>query len=281
MPYGSDRRLAFDWRQLGASVLRIYLVGRVMVESSEGVFDASVFPGRQGRLAFVYLAAAPRRVERDELAHVIWPDQLPAAWDAAVSALVSKLRRGLAAAGLRAPFGVESAYGSYALRLPEGAWLDLRAAVNALDRAEGALRGGDPRTAWSHAAVASAVLQRPFLSGERGAWVDDMRRRMRDRQIRAFDTLAGAWLGVGDPRAAVAAARRAVDLGPYRESSHARLMEAQLAAGDRAEALRTYEDLRARLAETLGVAPAVAVQQLYRRALDEDGPAPVRNASAG
>lgn len=248
-------------------MLRIYLVGRVMIESPAGVLEPSAFRGRQGRIVFVYLASAPRRVERDELAAVVWPEQLPDAWDTALSAIVSKLRRPLARVGLTGPHGLESVHGCYELRLPEATWIDLRTAVNALDRAEGALRSGDAVTAWSNATVASAIVRRPFVPGDTGPWVDRMRRHLHDYEVRAFDTLAGAWLTRGSARSAVAAARRAVELAPYRESCYVRLMEAQLAAGDRAEALRVYNELRVLLRESLGISPAEEVEELYRRAL--------------
>lgn len=63
------------------------------------------------------------------------------------------------------------------------------------------------------------------------------------------------------------AARHLVDLAPYRESAHARVMECHLAAGNRAEAVRTYTDLRAMLAETMGLAPNEATERLYLDAL--------------
>ena len=41
-------------------VVRIYVVGRVMVEGPDDIVEASGLPGRQGRLALVYLAAENR-----------------------------------------------------------------------------------------------------------------------------------------------------------------------------------------------------------------------------
>lgn len=248
-------------------MLRIYLIGRVMIESDDEALESSAFPGRQGRLAFVYLAAAPRRVERDQLAEVIWPDRPPDAWDNALSAIVSKLRRLLGRVSVDGSASLESTYGSYELRLPEGSWIDLRAAINSVDRAQGALATGHGRSAWSNAAVASAILRRPFLPGDTGPWVDAMRHELHEYQVRAYHTLAGAWLRIGDPHAAVTAARKAVDLAPFRESSYAQLMEAHLAAGDRAEAVRVYHELHSLLRESLGISPAGDVEDLYRTAL--------------
>lgn len=244
---------------------RIYLIGRVTIESPSALIESSAFPGRQGRLAFVRLAAAPRKVEREILAETLWPDQLPDAWDTALSAVVSKLKKLLGRAGLGD--SLDSADGCYELRLPPGTWIDLREAVNSLDRAEGALRRGDSKEAWSNATVASAILRRRFLPGESGQWVDRMRRDLVDDEIRTYDTLAGAWMMEQNPTAAIQAARMAVDLAPFRETTHARLMEAHLSAGNRAEAIRTYQNVRDLLIETMGIEPTERVQQLYEQAL--------------
>lgn len=248
-------------------MLRVYLVGRVMIEGPRALIEPSDFPGRQGRLAFVYLAASPRRVERDQLADVLWGEQVPDAWDTALNAIVSKLRKMLDRTGVSGARALESSDGSYELRFPEETWIDLREAVNSLDLAEGALARGDPGTAWRSAAVASAILRRPFLPGEGGPWAEQTRRELHELEVRTYDTLAGAWLQVDNAKAAVRAARRAVELAPFRESAYARLMECQLAAGDRAEAVRVYGELRDLLRESMGLSPAPEVEQIYLQAL--------------
>lgn len=245
----------------------MYLVGRVMIENLGRLIEPSDFPGRQGRLAFVYLAASPRRIERDRLADVLWAGQVPDAWDTALNAIVSKLRKTLDRAGINGARTLESSDGSYELRFPGNTWIDLREAVNSLDMAEGALARGDPGKAWPAAAVASAILRRPFLPGEEGPWVEHTRRELHELEVRTYDTLAGAWLQADNAKAAIRAARRAVELAPFRESAYARLMECQLAAGDRAEAVRVYGELRDLLRESMGLSPAPEVEQLYLEAM--------------
>lgn len=247
------------------TMTRIYLTGRVTVETEGRIVEASSFPGRQGRLAFVRLAASPRRVERVALAETLWPDGLPEAWDGALSAIVSKLRRTMALADL--DDCLDSADGCYEFRWRDGVWVDLREAINAIDRAEGALRRGEARSAWADATVASAIFRRRFLPGESGPWVDPMRRQLLDYEVRTHDALARVWLQLGDHTAAVQAARAAVDLAPFRETAHARLMEAHLAAGNRAEAITTYGEVRALLSETMGIEPTQTIQDLYEQAL--------------
>lgn len=245
---------------------RIYLVGRVTIESPHAVVEASALPGRQGRLAFVYLASRYRRVDRHELAHLLW-HELPDQWESALAAIVSKLRRVLNATGLDGSAVLDGQDGSYELRFPVGTWIDLQTAINCLDRAEGALRHDEPRRAWTDASVASSIFRRSFLAGETGEWVERMRRDLHEYEIRAFDVLARAWLAVGQTAAALQAARRVLDLAPYRESAHGLVMECHLAAGNRAEALRAYEGVREMLVETMGLSPNEETEALYQRAL--------------
>ncbi len=246
-------------------MVRIYLTGRVTIETEGALIEASALPGRQGRLAFVRLAAAPHRVERSELADTVWSGEVPDGWESALTAIVSKLRRVLAKAGLGD--ALDGSDGCYELRLPPTVWIDLRVAINSLDRAEGMLRQGDPATALSEATVASSIFRRRFLPGESGPWVDRMRRQLLDYEIRTYETLSAGWLEHNGPMAAVQAARQAIDLAPFRESSYAHLIEAHLAAGNRAEAIRAYDDLRTLLIETLGVEPTTRIQELYETAL--------------
>jgi hypothetical protein len=71
--------------------LRVYLSGRVRIENDGLLLDERSFPGRQGRLAFAYLVVErSRAVSRDELAEVLWPDTLPAAWETALSAIITR-----------------------------------------------------------------------------------------------------------------------------------------------------------------------------------------------
>src|SRR5215212_7440910 len=121
--------------------LRFYLTGRVEIEAGEAreaLIAPSRFPGRQGQRAFVYLACERgRALPRAELADAIrGEDALPSAWDAALSALVSKLRRLLAGPGRAGTIATEA--GGHELRLAPGAWVDI----------EAALRAGRPRDAW-------------------------------------------------------------------------------------------------------------------------------------
>ena len=246
------------------SMLRIYLTGPLCLASGTLVVREERLPGRQGRLAFAFLAGErDRPVSRDELAEVLWPESQPRAWDVALSALVSKLRALLAEAGLgRAVVARPS--GCYQLELPPGSWVDTEAALLSVHEAESALRSGQPRLAYGAAAVAAAIVRRPFLPGLDGAWIDARRAVLRATLVRALDCLAEVQAWHGDHALAVRSAEEAVGLEPYRERGYRRLMRVQLAAGNRAEALRVYERCRRLLFDELGTQPAAETEAVLR-----------------
>ncbi len=248
---------------------RVFIVGRVAVESDGRVVDETQFPGRQGRLTFAYLVAEQgRAVPRDELADALWGDAPPSSWDKALTGIVSKLRNLLADQGIDGANALTGAFGCYRLELPEGTWVDVLAAATAVDDAEVALKAGELDRARADAALAVSVLGQPFLPGEDGSWVDEKRRELADLRARGLSVLAEASLRSGDAPEAVKWAEQTVALAPFRETGYRRLMEAHVAGGDRAEALRVYERCRRLLAHELGTYPSPETESLYRALLE-------------
>jgi SARP family transcriptional regulator, regulator of embCAB operon len=237
-------------------VLRIYLTGELALESGSVLIREDRLPRRQGRLAFAYLVSERvRSVSRDELAELLWPGVPPAAWEVAISALVSKLRALLVEAGLDGNV-IATAFGCYQLRLPAGAWIDTEAALESLHESEGALRADDPARAYPSAVVAAAILRRPFLPGADGPWIESRRAVLEAALLRALDCLTELHCWNREPALALRSAEEAVRMEPYREPGYQRLMRAHLAAGNRAGALRVYQRCRRLLAKELGTQPS-------------------------
>ena len=209
--------------------LRIYVTGRVAIEvDGIVVIDERQFRGKQGRLLFVYLVCERSRpVSKEELASVLWPDEQSEAWEAALSALTSRL------AGLLTTNGMEGQgasfsrqFGQYQLRLPSDAWVDIEAGNSALDRAEAAVRAGEARNALGPAAVAASITRRPFLPGVDGFWRDSLQGKLERQLVRALDCLAEMQLEIGKPQTAVESALEALKMDPYRERTRRCLMRA-------------------------------------------------------
>ena len=213
---------------------------------------------------FAYLAAQNgRAVSRDELAELLWGEELPATWEKALRVLMTKLRALLEECGIDGSTALTSAFGCYKLTLPEGSWIDVEAATEALERAEAALTAGDLVEARSQATVSAALARRSFLAGEDGAWVEDRRRELREVLVRSLECLRDASFAAGDHAEAVRHAKEVTELEPFRESGYRRLMQAHTASGDPAEALRVYEGCRRFLADELGAYPSPETEAAY------------------
>src|SRR5438552_9087845 len=207
--------------------LRIYLTGRVGVAiGSDLVINERQFRDRQGRRLFAYLACSRGRpVPRGELVQLIWPEATPPAWESALSALVSRLRRLLEVAPVRSlGMSLSAGFGQYQLLLPADAWIDLEASAAAIDEAEAALRAGVAGRAFGFARVAYAIANRPFLAGDDGVWVETQRATLERQFLRTLDCLARIWLAAAEPVHAVELATQALAIDPYRESSYQLLM---------------------------------------------------------
>jgi DNA-binding SARP family transcriptional activator len=241
---------------------RIQLCGRLVAEVSGRRIEQEL-PGRQGRVLFAYLVAnRAQPTARDQIADTLWPERVPSAVDSAVSALLSKLRRLVGPERLKGR-------GRLQLLLPEGSWIDLEAAAEALHRAEGAAARGEWEEAWGPARVAQHIAARTFLAGEEAPWIDEWRRILDDIYLHALELTAQASLGIGGGELDTAerAARTLVARAPYRESGFRFLMQALAARDNPAEGLRVYEELRVRLRDELGTTPSPTTQALHKQLL--------------
>ena len=261
-------------------MLRIALAGRVAVEVDGAGADAGGL-GRLGRVALAYLVAERHRpVTRDELAEVLWGEELPRSWETSLRGVALRLRGLLGAAGLVPTEALTSAYGCWQLQLPPGTVIDVEALPLELADAEQALSGGRPAVARALAEAAAAVAGRGFLPEAAGAWVERRQAELRELHLRALETASGAAAAGGDWAGALRHAEEAVSAAPFRESAHLRLMEAHAGAGNRGEALRAYERCRRVLAEELGVSPSPSTEAAYLALLGDEPPAPAGAAEA-
>lgn len=247
-------------------MVRIYLTGEPCLLNAGVLIRADRLPGRQGRLAFAFLMGERTRpVSRDELADVLWPDGPPPAQGVALSAVVSKLRALLLEAAVDR-HAIRAADGCYRVELPAGTWIDTEVAHEAVHESEAALRSGAHTAAYAPAAVAAAILRRPFLPGGYGDWAERRRDGLRQLLVRALDVLAEVHAENREPALALRVAEQAVSLEPFRESGYCRLIRLHHRAGDRAEALRVYERCRRLLAEELGTRPSPETEAVLAEA---------------
>ncbi|HYC81386.1 MAG TPA: AAA family ATPase, partial [Solirubrobacterales bacterium] len=241
---------------------RIELCGRLAARI-EGTWIEAGLRGRQGRELFAYLVVnRGRQVGREELIAALWPAAPPASAGAALSSLLSGLRRALGSDRVRGRSELQ-------LLLPADAWIDLEAATAALERSRSATGNSEWEQAWGPAHAAMAIAERQFLPGHEAPWIDERRRELEELLLDALEAVAaiGLELGGSELSAAERAARRLVELSPYRESGYTVLMELRSRQGNVAEALQVYDRLARLLVAELGTTPGPRARELHQQLL--------------
>ncbi|WP_103500835.1 MULTISPECIES: bacterial transcriptional activator domain-containing protein [unclassified Streptomyces] len=201
---------------------------------------------------------------RHQLADTIWPDGLPDTWASALRSVVSRVRTFLAPVG-RGPDGspLVAQGGRYQLYLPEATSVDVEVAESAAVRAASAYAEGAHATAQRLATSAVSLLRGSFLSAHEGDWVRSVREYLDELHLSALETASLSSSALRDEHHALRYAEEAVRRAPFRESAYRCQMTAHRLAGNRAEALRTYQRLREVLAEELGIDPGPESEAAY------------------
>jgi DNA-binding SARP family transcriptional activator len=246
--------------------VRIQLHGRFAVVV-DGRPVEHLLPGRRARLLVAVLATSDRwAVDRSTLIELLWSPSDPGdGASATFSALLSKVRAVLAPAEIRGRRSLD-------LVLPPGSIVDAalaRSARSARHAGEAALARRDWPRAWTEALSALFVTQRGFLADFDDLWSEDRRQEatLRHRCVLACYGEACLHLGPGELPGAERSARSLLELDPLAENGHRLLMRALVAQGDRAAALRAYEQMRATLRDQLGAAPSPTTQRLHAELL--------------
>ena len=233
--------------------LRVRTLGRFEVRQGARVVpDAAWRQRRAGELFRLLLVSRGHSLPRDVVLEALWPDQKPTAtmsFHQATSALRRALEPDLPDKFPSRYLKVEE--GQVTLRLPIGSWVDLEAFE------EHARQGR-----WEEAV---ALYEGDLFPADRYAdWAAAPRERLSQQFVAALLALARQKLAAGHLQEALAAARRALEADPWQESAVLVGMQACLALGDRAGALRLYRNLEQTLREDLGIAPQRELQELYR-----------------
>ncbi len=234
---------------------RIRLLGGFSVAVGDSVVADGAWRLRKAKALVKILALAPdRRVHRERLAELLWPERDA---DAAANNLNQALfaaRRALDAAG---------ADGAAALTLIDGAVvLIAHVDVDAFDAAAARARADRHPAAYERAL---SVYGGALLPEDRyEPWADTRRAALTELHTALCLELAELH---GDAPAAVVALQRALVADPLSEPAHRALMRLYARTGRRQQALAQYQLLRQSLIAELAAEPDPATRALYQQLL--------------
>ena len=158
-------------------------------------------------------------------------------------------------------------FGCYELQLPPDARVDVEDAIRFVEDAGVSVAPGEPRRCPTGGRHSRNLARRPFLPAERGLWIERRRDDLRATLLWAPHLLARGLAGGPYEHDALRYAKEALGLDPDPETSYVQLMRLHMSQGNRAEALRAYEQCRDILAHDLGVSPSSQTQAVYREVL--------------
>jgi predicted ATPase/DNA-binding SARP family transcriptional activator len=239
--------------------VRIVLLGSVQASGDDGAPIA--LGGARLRMLLARLALeAGHVVSVDGLVDGLWGEDPPSGAANALQALVSRLRKALGGAGT-----IESTTGGYRLavraadvdahRFEELAGQGRRElAAGRFDEAAALL--GTALELWQGAGAAlSDVMEAPFATAAAT--------RLEELRATAAEDRFDAELRLGRHTEVLADLGAAGAAHPLSERLAELRMRALWAAGRQSDALTTYEEIRARLGEELGVDPSPELQEIH------------------
>jgi DNA-binding SARP family transcriptional activator len=254
------------------------------------------FPTRKTLALLIYLAVERGEQPREHLAALLWPESSPSRSHASLRNTLGHLQAALRPTGRKARTAYLSVtHQALALNSDAGVEIDLHTVERAYQAARAARAGrSSPEAAEGLAGLpdlqAAAASQRgDFLAGFSlgdapgfDDWADLQREVWRRRLGLILDRLSEIQFARGEFAATAETAARWIGLDALNETAYRRKMRAHFAAGERGQALETYEACRAALAAELGVEPEPDTAALAARIRAPHAPhALARPAAAG
>ncbi|MEP6665401.1 MAG: AAA family ATPase [Nocardioidaceae bacterium] len=198
---------------------------------------------------------------RQHLAAVFWPDSTEAQARTNLRRELHHLR-----ALVRDDACLDVSATSLAWRDSGSCAVDVRTFLLAADLISAAQQAGDEESLIQAGHTALAAYGGPLLPGVYDDWALEARDSLQRRCLRVCDQLTIVLAG-NDLSAALDVARLRIQLEPWEEVGYRRLMDLQVAAGDRAGAMTTYHHCASVLEEHLGVAPTAETSAVLRRVI--------------
>lgn len=214
------------------------------------------------RLVRFLLLHRNRAISEDEILETFWPERHLDRARRSLHVAISRARRVLDTPD--AETIIHTTDRTYRLRLRPGDSVDADE-FDAAARA-GLAESGIGRTPLLERA-ASLWKGEPLPEERYTDWAISWRERLTDLHGAVLSSLADESLNRGDPIGAGLRARELVEIDPFNEGAHRRLMVALARSGRRHQAIRQFVACRRVLVEQLGVEPATETQRLQQRIL--------------
>lgn len=244
-------------------MLRIQAFGQAQVWLNGEQITKKQWDSVTTKELFFYLLAHPEGVRKDQILEVFWPEATPAKASSAFHSTNYRLRR-----ALRNQNCILYKNGVYVLNLESNYWYDVEVFESLVEKA---------RHTESEEEQASIYLQAielykgDYLDEFYSDWFYFQREELQRQYFEALTHVAEYYRRHGEAEHAISLYDRIVAEDPYREEIHREIMRVYLELGQRAAAVKHYQELEAFLLEDLGVEPMPETVTLYQAILEGEG----------
>ncbi|GLY28840.1 hypothetical protein Kisp02_22050 [Kineosporia sp. NBRC 101731] len=264
-----------DDRPDGGAHLRLQILGPLRVWRDGVELEAG--PPQQAYLLSLLLARVGSPVSTSELIDLIWDDNAPGSAVNVIHKYVSALRRLLEpTTSARMPGSYLHRRGGSYLFTADPGTLDLLAFREVVKAAKEALARERLETALDRYLEALGLWQGRAGEGftHRSTALPTFA-ALNDEFHAVCIGAAELAVSLGRPGEVLPAMQFAASMAPFHEPLQAGLISSLGAAGRQAEALSVFREVRARLADELGIDPGQELQAAYQRVLSQTGASPV------
>ena len=224
--------------------------------------------GARARAVLAMLVAQPGHVvSADRLAGELWPGHPADKAAASLQVRLSELRKAFRSAGEDDRLATRPP--GYLLTVAPGD-LDSLCFARLADEGSAALEAGDAAMAAQRLTEALALWRGPAFAGVDVPSVRAEAGRLEEMRLAALESRAEALLASGRHGEAITELETLTAAHPLRERLWSLRMLALYQADRQADALHAYGDLRAILADELGIDPGPALRDLHARIMRQD-----------
>jgi ATP/maltotriose-dependent transcriptional regulator MalT/DNA-binding SARP family transcriptional activator len=233
-----------------SGTLEFFALGSSVVRRNGKAVEARELRLGAKRMLFFFLAHPS--ATKEQIVAALWPDLSLATAHSTFHFYLFQVRRLLGGT-------TAITYEGGAYRLESRGYLyDVEEFQRALAKAEKAR--GPQRERYLREAV--SLYHGHYLEDVYSDWTQGLRASLQRQYFRALEELAGYYYQGGRPEEAVKYYRNLLDRDPLREDIHRQVIRGLALIGDRAGAMRQYEELRRMLAQ-LGAEPSTETLELY------------------
>lgn len=246
-------------------MFEVTVIGATTVDSGDGRIVTDLGGVKPRQILEILALAGGAPVSKERLADLLWEGHPPRSYVATLESYVCLLRRQMGSPGRISV--VRTIAKGYALDTTR-VRVDLARVRRMLETAhsttDSAVAVGltEEALAWARHALVASEHHAEWAARERDVFAREL--------VEACVRASGHAIALGQGSRAVTLARRGVELDRLAEQAWRQLMSALVLSDRRGEALQAFTDLRALLADELGVEPSRSSHELYLRILRDE-----------